>query len=516
MMGKLKRQLGLFDLLIIGIGGAVGTGVLFSTAGMAAATGPSVILAWLIGGAMYMFIAFTYVDLSTLYPEAGGPSRYSLYTHGKTTNMINAFADLIWYLFIPPIEALATVEGVNYFWPHLVTSGGNPTTLGAVFGIVLMIAFLPFNYYGIKAFAQSTNLLGVIKLGLYLLMGIGFVAFAHFGNFSRYGFAPFGANGLMAAIPLGMFAFGGIRVVPDYAEEVKDRKVLGPAIVWVVIGQVILYLVLTVGLVASINWGRLHFTPGKWVEVGQIAGNAFLTIAHSSTLAWLIVITAIIAIIGPFVTGYIYQGSGSRVMLAMGRTGIISKRMQEISSQTAIPLWALMAFTVIGAIVAYIAAPLPSIYNLIGDAVVAGYMGFAVNPPALLALRRLGHQGYLKNSAVVNVVAVVAFASASAIIYWSGWPDVPYAMILLVLASLIFGLVYRVKEHFANAVWYMVYLLFLTGMTYLGGPAGVFNIDLGTAIVVVVALVVFLPWGVASRLPTIGRAPIDEDAQTSA
>ena len=376
-----------------------------------------------------------------------------------------------------------------------------------------MIIFLPFNYYGIRAFAQSTNVLGIIKLALYTLMGLGLLfGVAQFGNFGHYGFMPFGASGLFAAIPLGMFAFGGIRVIPDYAEEVKQKRLLGSAIVWVVIGQTILYILLSLALVASIKWGKLGISLGNWAGVGKISGNPFLAIAHSAALSWLIVITAIIAIVGPFVTGYIYQGSGSRVLLAMSRTGLVSKKMREISQNTAVPVWALIVFTIIGAIVAYIAAPLPSIYNLIGDAVVAGYMGFAVNPPVVMALRRQGHMGILKNS---TLVSVIAFACASAIIYWSGWPSVPYATILLAIASLLFGIIYRVKEHLTNAIWYIVYILFLTAMTYLGGPLGLFNIDVGTLIVVAISLIVFLPWAVASRLPQSIEAPADVNQESS-
>ncbi|HBQ95919.1 MAG TPA: amino acid transporter, partial [Sulfobacillus sp.] len=91
-MNSLKRDLDLKDLIIIGVAGAVGTGVLFSTAGMAALAGPGVVIAWVIGAIMYLFVGLTYVELSYLYPEAGGPSRYSLYSYGKMTNMINAFA----------------------------------------------------------------------------------------------------------------------------------------------------------------------------------------------------------------------------------------------------------------------------------------------------------------------------------------------------------------------------------------------------------------------------------------
>src|SRR5579875_737551 len=67
-------------------------------------------------------------------------------------------------------------------------------------------------------------------------------------------------------------------------------------------------------------------------------------------------------------------------MLAMGRSGGLSDTVKTVSERYRIPDPALILFTVVGIIVAYIAAPLPPIYHLIDDAVVAGYIGFAVNP----------------------------------------------------------------------------------------------------------------------------------------
>jgi amino acid transporter len=503
-IGNLKKELSSANLIIIGIAGAIGTGVLFSNAGMVALAGPGVVIAWIIGFIMYLPLALTYVELGQAYPEAGGPSRYSVYSHGRTTNMINAFADLIWYLFIPPIEALATVEGINYFYPHLVhVSTGDPTTAGAVLGVIFMVLFFPFNYFGIKGFATSTKWLGLIKLFLYLLAALGFVTIARFGNFSHFGgLVPFGAAGIFAAIPLGMFSFGAIRLIPDYAEEMKDPNTIGTSIVWSVLGQTVINLLFAVGFVVSLNWNQLKLPVGNWGDVTHIAGNPFLTIASSANIRWLIGVTIVIAIIGPFVTGYIYQGGGSRVLFAMSRTGLVSNKLKELNERYAIPIWALLVFTVIGAIVAYIAAPLPSIYSLISDAVVAGYLGYAINPVVMLSLRRGGYPGVFKYG---RIIAALAFAFASLIVYWSGWPSVPYATLLLAILAVIFGLRYRVKEGFANAIWYIVYIVFLTAMTYVGGVGAKawFNIDIGSIIVIVVSLVLFLPWGIASRFQTI-------------
>lgn len=63
-MNQLRRGLSTRDQLVVGISGAVGTGVLFSTAGMAALAGPGMVLAWIIGAVMYAFIMLTYVELA--------------------------------------------------------------------------------------------------------------------------------------------------------------------------------------------------------------------------------------------------------------------------------------------------------------------------------------------------------------------------------------------------------------------------------------------------------------------
>ena len=100
------------------------------------------------------------------------------------------------------------------------------------------------------------------------------------------------------------------------------------------------------------------------------------------------------------------------------------------------------------------------------------------------------------------------FAVISLIIYGIDWPSVPCAVALMTIGSLVFGAVYKTYTGFRQALWYMVYIVFLTAMTYLGGVGSLspFNIDVGSVIVVVVSLVVFLPWAIASRLPKLAAA----------
>jgi len=509
----LKKELSYLNLIILGIAGAVGTGALFSTAGMASSAGPGAVIAWVLGGIFYLFIGLTYSEMSMNIPEAGGPSRYSVYSHGRATNLLNAMADLVWYLFIPPIEALAVVEGLSYFYPSLLTPSGTPTIQGAILGVILLLLFVPFNYFGVGFFGKSTTSIGIGKLALYVALALGVMAlYFSARNFSAYGgIAPFGFAGIFSAIPLAMFAFGGIRVIPDYAEETKVRHKLAAAIIVTVIGQTLIYVLFSIAFVGGINWSAVSLSPGNWTAVtNALPGNPFVDLSQSNRA--LLILALIVATIGPFVTGYIYLGAGTRVLFAMGRTGLVSKLMKELHSTYSIPVWALVVFGVVGAILTFLTAPIPTIYSLISDAVVAGYLGFAVNPVVMISMRKQ----FKYRLPGGPIIAVLAFVFSSLIAFWSGWPSVPYSVVVIALGSAVFGVLYRVKQNLFNSLWYMVYMLFITLMTYIGsdGALSLLNFYLATALVAIVSAAVFFPWGVKSSLKNI-VVPSEEEIERS-
>ncbi|WP_243668931.1 hypothetical protein [Vulcanisaeta sp. JCM 16161] len=130
------------------------------------------------------------------------------------TNLLNAWASMVWYLFIPPAEAIAVVYGINYFTHNLLTPTGIPTWLGAGVAAALILLMVPFNYYGVKAFGITTTSIGIFKLILYLIIPVGLmIAVFMPQNFAGLpgGFMPYGAAAMFSSIPLAMFAFGGTR-----------------------------------------------------------------------------------------------------------------------------------------------------------------------------------------------------------------------------------------------------------------------------------------------------------------
>ncbi len=513
---KLRRELSLFQLVIIGVVGALGNGALFGTVGMVSIAGPGAIFGFVFGGIIYTSIGFTYMELARVHPEAGGPTRYSLYTHGRMTNLINSMSDLAWYIFIPPIEAVSIVAGLQYFFqqynlPNLLTVAGTPTVLGSFIGLALLLAFVPFNYFGVRKFGNSTKYLGIVKLIFYLAMSFGLIFLvANWSNLSVYGtFPAIGPISILLAMPLAMYDFGGIRVIPDLAEESKKTEHVTKAVILTVIIETLIYISIAFAVLSSINWGALNIAPGDWAALENYSHgtNPFFIFAESNGLMVVFVIAVIAGLLSPFVTGYIYLGSGTRILFAMGRTGFVGSFMKTLHSKYAIPIWSLVAFAAVGAFIVLVSAPAPSIYHLIDYAVDAGYIGFITNPVALMASRRQdvtkAHHMYRG----MAIVAPIAMGLSSLIIFWDGWTSITYSLEILTGGVVFFGLLswfttHKEKMNWYNSMWYILYLVFMLIIIAISSD-GLYNyipFSWGTVITGVVTVAVFYPFGVLTAL----------------
>ena len=513
---KLKKELGFYELLVIGVAGSLGNGALFGTVEMVTGAGPGAIFGFIFGAFIYLLVAFTYVELSKVYPEAGGPTRYSMYTHGRWTNLINSMADILWYLFIPPIEVVAILTGLDFFFPGIfVTLSDSPTLIGALVGTALLLTFIPINYYGIRQFGKTTNIVGLVKLIFYIAMVLGLIAFVfNFKNLFAYGVLPYKAVSILGIMPLAMYDFGATRVIPDLAEETNHQNDVAKAMIFTVVIESLIYIGVAFAILMGFHWSTLHITPGNFAGLTAsnsiLSGsNPFFIFAQKSNIEWIFIAAIVTGFMAPYVTGYIYAGSGSRVLFAMGRSGFISKSLKRIDVKHSIPIIALLSFTIVGAIIVLITAPNPSIFTFIDDASAAGYLGLVVNPVSLMVTRRQGITRPEQRFKGMWLIAPLSVGLSSLIPFWAGWPSEPYAVLLMTIGAIVIGIMSKVKIGAKNAIWYIVFIIFETVMVLIGtdGFTGtLFGIKVGslvpftwaTLIVFVVAMGVFYPWGVLS------------------
>lgn len=221
MSTQLKSSLGTIHLWGIAVGLVISGEYFGWSYGWGTAGTLGFLIATILVAAMYVSFIFSFTELTTAIPHAGGPFAYSRRAFGETGGLIAGLATLIEFVFAPPAIAMAIGAYLNVqfpaFDPKLVAVGA-------------YIIFMGLNIVGITiaaTFELIVTVLAVIELLVF--MGVVSPGFS-FSNFVLNGWAgsnEFGLpaiSGIFAAIPFAIWFFLAIEGAAMAAEEAKDPK----------------------------------------------------------------------------------------------------------------------------------------------------------------------------------------------------------------------------------------------------------------------------------------------------
>ncbi len=218
---QLKPTLGTLHLWGLAVGLVISGEYFGWSYGWAAAGTLGFLVTTLIVAVMYTCFIFSYTELTTAIPHAGGPFAYSLRAFGKTGGMIAGIATLIEFVFAPPAIAMAIGAYLNVQFPGLDPKWA---ATGAY------VIFMTLNILGVSIAATFELVVTVLAVAeLLVFMGVVAPGFS-FSNFVLNGWAGsdvFGSTamaGIFAAIPFAIWFFLAIEGAAMAAEEAKDPK----------------------------------------------------------------------------------------------------------------------------------------------------------------------------------------------------------------------------------------------------------------------------------------------------
>lgn len=175
----------------------------------------------LMVAAMYTCFIFSFTELTTAIPHAGGPFAYSRRAFGEKGGLIAGLATLIEFVFAPPAIAMAIGAYLNVQFPGL------DPKLAAVGAYAV---FMTLNILGVSIAATFELIVTVLAVGeLLVFMGVVAPGFS-FSNFALNGwagsdtFSTTSIAGMFAAIPFAIWFFLAIEGAAMAAEEAKDPK----------------------------------------------------------------------------------------------------------------------------------------------------------------------------------------------------------------------------------------------------------------------------------------------------
>ncbi|AAT43518.1 APC family permease [Picrophilus oshimae] len=482
----LKRGFSLHDAAMFGIGGAIGSGILFAVAGGTTYAGPAIIISWIIAAIMIVIVTIPYAEFSAMAPRGGISARISYYSYGSYGGFMSGWSLFLWAVLIPPIEAVAVSEYASYYIKGLYSSvTGFLTPEGIALSIALTILFVFINLFGIRKFGIVNNVLTWFKI-LVVVAIIVIVPLFVFrpSNFTTPSFIPSNASGILIAIPATgiLFSFGGYRQVADMAGEIKNPKRNLPRAIGITLAvQSIFYILMTIIVVGSVNWTGLKTAPGSWSVVGSL-GSPIVTIIHSNiaylhgyavpVLSGLIILALIFAIFSPMGTFGVYLTGSSRIIFGFSREGAIPSFFGS-TTKKGTPLYAIILVAVIGDL---FLIPFPSWYTLTDFVVVAAVVNFAIVAASLPVIRKLYPE--IERPFKVPFATAwsfVAFIASSILIYFATYPDTLYALGATLAGSVVF--IYQAyKKHFQelsikNSLWIPVYIIVMIIISYLGSSS---------------------------------------------
>ena len=354
---QLKRALGAFDVVMLGIGAIIGAGI-FATIGTAAAgdaarpgAGPALMLSFVLTAFACGFAALCYAEFASMVPISGSAYTYSYGTLGEMIAWIIGWDLIIEYavgnvavaiswanyfktfvagfgVHIPDWMSIdyrtaAKIPGLLEHAPHLF---GVPIIFNLpAFSIVALITIVLV--LGIKESARMNTIMVLIKLavlGLFVYVGFHYVKPANWSPF-----APNGWSGIQAGAAVVFFAYIGFDAVSTVAEEVKNPKRDLPI---GIIGSLILSTVIYI-LVAAVFTGIIPFKALVKTLATSQAEPLTLAIQYAHIEKYGNMIVGIIAfgsIIAHTAVLLVFQLGQPRIFFSMARDGLLPPSFAKV------------------------------------------------------------------------------------------------------------------------------------------------------------------------------------------
>jgi L-asparagine transporter-like permease len=289
----LVKSLSRGQVIMIGLGGAIGTGLFAGSSLAIGYAGPAVLISYAIAAFAALVMIFSLSEMAVAHPAAGSFGVYAETYLNPWAGFVVRYTYWMGQVVAVGGEAVAVGVYMTFWFPHV------PVWIWSVgFALVLLFVnsrsvknFGTFEYW--FALIKVTAIVAFIILGLAAIFGLGRPAVG-FHNVVGLpgGFMPHGFGGVWMAVIMGVFSFTGIEVIAVTSGETADPARTIPAALRTMGLRLLLFYVLSLTIVVAIvPWTEMtektSFAQSPFVRVFAQSG-----IRQAAGLMNFVVITA--------------------------------------------------------------------------------------------------------------------------------------------------------------------------------------------------------------------------------
>lgn len=347
---KLQRTMTSRHIMMMALGGAIGAGLFKGSSSAIDMAGPSVIIAYLIGGIILLFVLQGLAEMAVRNSNARTFRDLVESILGKYPAY---FLDWIyWKMWVLNITAEAIVAAIfiQYWLPEY------PIWILALMVSVIVTAI---NLLSVKVFAETEYWLALIKITVIVVFIIaGFILlFVSFGNHTAVGFSnltnhggffPNGPSGIITAMLVVIYSYGGTEIIGVTLAETKNPEKVVPKAVRNTLFRIISFYIIPFFIIVSlIPWTEVNGVPeSPFVMVFNMIG-----IPGADHIMNAVILLAIISSMNSGLYG------ASRVLYTQAMDGLIPSIFSRLSNRR-VPVYAILictSFLYIGVIISLFA-----------------------------------------------------------------------------------------------------------------------------------------------------------------
>lgn len=322
----LKRGLKNRHIQLIALGGAVGTGLFLGIAQTIKMAGPSVLLGYAIGGFIAFMIMRQLGEMVVEEPVAGSFSHFAYKYWGNFAGFASGWNYWVLYVLVAMAELSAVGIYVQYWYPDI------PTWVSAAVFFLLINAI---NLTNVKVYGEMEFWFSIIKVAAV----VGMIIFGCWLLFSGKGgpeaqvsniwdiggFFPNGVTGLVMAMAVIMFSFGGLELVGITAAEADDPEKSIPKATNQVLYRILIFYIGSLAVLLSLYpWTKVVEGGSPFVMIFHDLGDSLVANALN-----VVILTAALSVYNSCVYcnsrmlyGLAKQGNGPKALLKVDGRGV--------------------------------------------------------------------------------------------------------------------------------------------------------------------------------------------------
>ena len=423
----LRKSLKNRHIQLIALGGAIGTGLFYGSSESIQLAGPSILLAYLVGGLAIFMIVRALSEMAVEDPKAGAFSYYATRYWSRRAGFISGWNYWFNYVLVAMVELAVVGSFVNYWFPNI------PKWVSAA---VFLVAIAALNLMGVNKFGEFEFWFAIIKIVAVLAMILG---------------------GLYVVIAVVvMFSFGGTELIGITAGETENPRTTIPKATNGIIWRILVFYICALGVImAVIPWSKIDGDSSPFVQIFDSVG------VHAA--AGILNFVCLTAVMSVYNSG-LY--ANSRMLYSLAKQGNAPAYLGKLSKK-GVPVGGVITSAIIIAIAVVVVFVWPEFaFNyLMSIATIAAAINWIMIMVTEIKFRRMVAAGDgpaelkgLKGKEALDKIAFkLPFANVT--------PYVVIAFMLLVVVLMCFSASYRIAV-IAGVIWLAV--LFAAAQLALG------------------------------------------------